>query len=101
MTTSIRTPGAHRPLAASPNVLPAALASLVALLSASFTVDAIAQQKRAMERELREAEARAKQQTAITESELSIQVQANAGRANLARSVADHLRGVVSNVPVK
>lgn len=38
------------------------------------------------ERELREAEARAKQQTAITESELSIQVQANAGKANLARS---------------
>ena len=38
------------------------------------------------ERELREAEAKAKQQTAITESELSIQVQQNAGRANLARS---------------
>ncbi len=38
------------------------------------------------ERGLREAEARAKQQTAITESELSIQVQANAGKANLARS---------------
>lgn len=38
------------------------------------------------ERELREAEARAKQQTAITESELSIMVQQNAGRANLARS---------------
>jgi len=38
------------------------------------------------ERELREAEACAKQQTAITESELSIQVQANAGKANLARS---------------
>jgi uncharacterized membrane protein YqiK len=38
------------------------------------------------ERELREAEAFAKQQTAITESELSIQVQANAGKANLARS---------------
>jgi len=38
------------------------------------------------ERELREAEARAKQQTSITESELSIQVQQNAGRANLARS---------------
>jgi uncharacterized membrane protein YqiK len=38
------------------------------------------------ERELREAEARAKQQTAITESELSIQVQENNGRANLARS---------------
>ena len=38
------------------------------------------------ERELREAEAKAKQQTAITESELSIQVQQNSGRANLARS---------------
>jgi len=38
------------------------------------------------ERELREAEAKAKQQTAITESELSIQVKANEGRASLARS---------------
>ncbi len=38
------------------------------------------------ERELREAEAFAKQQTAITESQLSIQVQQNAGKANLARS---------------
>lgn len=38
------------------------------------------------ERELREAEARAKQQAAITESELSIQVQSNSGKANLARS---------------
>lgn len=38
------------------------------------------------ERGLREAEAEAKQQTAITESALSIQVQENAGRANLARS---------------
>jgi len=38
------------------------------------------------ERELREAEAQAKQQTAITESELSILVQQNQGRANLARS---------------
>ncbi|HWE46633.1 MAG TPA: SPFH domain-containing protein [Caulobacteraceae bacterium] len=41
------------------------------------------------ERELREAEARAKQQTAITESELSIQVKANEGRASLARSEQD------------
>ncbi len=40
----------------------------------------------AKERELREAEAKAKQQTAITESELSIQVQENQGKANLARS---------------
>lgn len=39
-----------------------------------------------MERELREAEAKAQQQTAITQSELSIQVQQNAGKANLARS---------------
>ncbi len=38
------------------------------------------------ERELREAEAQARQQTAITESVLSIQVQENQGKANLARS---------------
>jgi uncharacterized membrane protein YqiK len=38
------------------------------------------------ERELREAEAQARQQTAITESVLSIQVQENQGKASLARS---------------
>jgi len=38
------------------------------------------------ERELREAEARAKQQTSITESELSIVVQSNSGKADLARA---------------
>jgi uncharacterized membrane protein YqiK len=38
------------------------------------------------ERELREAEAQARQQTAITESVLSIQVQENQGKANLSRS---------------
>jgi uncharacterized membrane protein YqiK len=38
------------------------------------------------ERELREAEAQARQQTAITESVLSIQVLENQGKANLARS---------------
>jgi uncharacterized membrane protein YqiK len=38
------------------------------------------------ERELREAEARAKQQTAITESELSITVLSNNGKADLARA---------------
>ena len=38
------------------------------------------------ERELREAEARAKQQTNITEAELSIQVQANQGKAEFARA---------------
>jgi uncharacterized membrane protein YqiK len=49
----------------------------------TYARQAIAAQK---ERELREAEAKAKQQTAITESELSIQVQENQGKANLARS---------------
>lgn len=39
------------------------------------------------ERELREAEARAKQQTAITESELSITVQSNTGKAEYQRSL--------------
>ena len=38
------------------------------------------------ERELREAESRAKQQTNITESELSIVVQANTGKADVARA---------------
>ena len=38
------------------------------------------------ERELREAEARAKQQTSITESELSILVQSNNGKADVARA---------------
>jgi uncharacterized membrane protein YqiK len=49
----------------------------------TYERQAIASQK---ERELREAEAQAKQQTAITESLLSIQVQENQGKANLARS---------------
>src|SRR5262245_54522847 len=44
------------------------------------------QQAAVKERELREAEARAKQQTSITESELSIQVQSNSGKADLARA---------------
>ena len=44
------------------------------------------------ERELREAEARAKQQTSITESELSIQVQANTGKAELARAQQEAMK---------
>jgi uncharacterized membrane protein YqiK len=40
----------------------------------------------AKERELREAESRAKQQTALTESEISIAVQGNQGKAEYARS---------------
>jgi uncharacterized membrane protein YqiK len=38
------------------------------------------------ERELREAESRAKQQTALTESDISITVQSNQGKADLARA---------------
>src|SRR5499427_4642099 len=38
------------------------------------------------ERELREAEARAKQQTVLTESELSITIQTNQGKADFARA---------------
>ena len=38
------------------------------------------------ERELREAEARARQQTLLTESEISINVQSNAGKADFARA---------------
>ncbi|MGC4001425.1 MAG: SPFH domain-containing protein [Anaeromyxobacter sp.] len=52
-------------------------------------VETYSRQERAAvkERELREAEARAKQQTAITESELSITVQGNTGKAEYQRSV--------------
>lgn len=49
----------------------------------TYERQAIAAQK---ERELREAEARAKQQTEITQSELSIKIQENQGKASLARS---------------
>jgi uncharacterized membrane protein YqiK len=44
------------------------------------------------ERELREAEARAKQQTNITESELSIVVQANNGKADVARAQQEAMK---------
>jgi len=44
------------------------------------------QQAAVKERELREAEARAKQQTFITESELSINIQSNQGKAEYERS---------------
>ncbi len=51
------------------------------------------QQKAAVkERELREAEARAKQQTNLTESELSIIVQTNQGKADFARSQQEAAR---------
>jgi uncharacterized membrane protein YqiK len=44
------------------------------------------------ERELREAEARAKQQTNITESELSIVVQSNNGKADVARAQQEAMK---------
>jgi uncharacterized membrane protein YqiK len=44
------------------------------------------------ERELREAEQRARQQTAMTESELSIVVQANQGKADVARAQQESQR---------
>jgi uncharacterized membrane protein YqiK len=44
------------------------------------------QQAAVKERELREAEARARQQSSITESELSIAIQSNQGKADLARA---------------
>ena len=50
------------------------------------------QQAAVKERELREAEARAKQQTSITESELSIVVQSNNGKADLARAQQEATR---------
>jgi uncharacterized membrane protein YqiK len=51
-------------------------------------VETYSRQERAAakERELREAEARAKQQTLLTESEISINVQSNQGKADYARA---------------
>jgi uncharacterized membrane protein YqiK len=51
-------------------------------------VETYSRQERAAakERELREAEARAKQQTLLTESEISITVQSNQGKADYARA---------------
>jgi uncharacterized membrane protein YqiK len=57
-------------------------------------VETYARKERAAvkERELREAEARAEQQTVITESELSIAVQKNQGRAEYERAVQEAAR---------
>jgi uncharacterized membrane protein YqiK len=65
------------------------LTQLRARQIAEEQVETYSQQEKASvkERELREAEARAKQQTAITESELSITVQANTGKAEYQRSL--------------
>jgi uncharacterized membrane protein YqiK len=57
-------------------------------------VETYARKERAAikERELREAESRAKQQTVITESELSISIQKNQGRAEYERAVQEASR---------
>lgn len=57
-------------------------------------IETYARQERAAvkERELREAEARARQQQAITESELSIAIQTNQGKAEYQRSLQEAAR---------
>lgn len=80
--------GTPRPSAAGDDQIERILTQLRQRQIADEQVGTYERQKLAAqkERELREAEARAKQQAAITESEISIQVQSNAGKANLARS---------------
>ncbi len=80
--------GTPRPSASGDDQIERILAQLRQRQIADEQVGTYERQKLAAnkERELREAEAKAKQQSAITESELSIQVQQNAGKANLARS---------------
>jgi uncharacterized membrane protein YqiK len=67
------------------------LAQLRSRQIAEEQVGTYAQQEKsaAAERQLRETEARAKQQTAITESELSIMVQENEGKATLAKATQE------------
>lgn len=80
--------GTPRPAAGGDDQIERILAQLRQRQIADEQVGTYERQKLAAEkeRELKEAQARAEQQTAITQSELSIQVQANAGKANLARS---------------
>jgi uncharacterized membrane protein YqiK len=67
------------------------LAQLRARQIAEEQIETYARQEKASvkERELREAESRARQQTAITESELAITVQGNQGKAEYQRSVQE------------
>jgi uncharacterized membrane protein YqiK len=80
--------GTPRPKASGDDQIERILAQLRQRQIADEQVGTYERQKLAAEkeRELREAEARAEQQTAITQSELSIQVQQNTGKASLARS---------------
>jgi len=70
------------------------LAQLRARQVAEEQIETYARQEKASvkERELREAEARARQQTAMTESELAITVQSNQGKAEYQRSVQEASR---------
>lgn len=92
--------GTPRPAAAGDDQIEKILVQLRQRQIADEQVGTYERQKLASqkERELREAEARAKQQTAITESELSILVRQNEGKAQLARSQqdADQVRTLAS-----
>jgi uncharacterized membrane protein YqiK len=92
--------GTPRPAATGDDQIEKILAQLRQRQIADEQVGTYERQKLASqkERELREAEARAKQQTAITESELSILVRQNEGKAQLARSQqdADQVRTLAS-----
>ncbi len=83
--------GTPRPSASGDNQIEVILTQLRQRQIADEQVGTYERQKFAAqkERELREAEAKAKQQTAITESELSIQVRQNEGKAALARAQQD------------
>jgi uncharacterized membrane protein YqiK len=80
--------GTPRPAAGGDDQIERILTQLRQRQIADEQVGTYARQKLAAdkERELKEAQARAEQQTSITQSELSILVQQNAGKANLARS---------------
>jgi uncharacterized membrane protein YqiK len=70
------------------------LAQLRARQIAEERIETYRQQERASakERELRETESRARQQTLLTESEIAIQVQSNQGKADLARAQQESAR---------
>jgi uncharacterized membrane protein YqiK len=80
--------GTPRPVSTGDDQIERILTQLRQRQIADEQVGTYERQKIAAEAEkaLREAESRAKQQTAITESELSIMVQQNNGKANLARA---------------
>ena len=84
----IGTPGSNANAMNGKDQIEQILTQLRARQIAEEQVETYRQQEKASvkERELREAEAKAKQQTHLTESELSIVVQTNEGKASLARA---------------